>query len=109
MTVNGKAYKFPELTFNSMCELEDMGISLTDLEQKPMTVIRGFLALAMGDIETVGKELESHIANGGNFEEILSEITKAVQNSGFFRAFTSSKDKRNPAGESKKKKPKSEQ
>lgn len=92
MTINNKTYKFPELTFDEMCKLEDMGVSLTDLEQKPMTMIRGFLALAIGDMGSVGKELEEHIAGGGDFEEILDEITKAVSDSGFFRALTPSQE-----------------
>lgn len=106
MTVNGKIYQFPELTFDTMCKLEDMGIAIIELEQKPMTLIRGFLALAMGSIETVNQELEAHITSGGNLDEILQEITKAVNDSGFFHALAASKDKENTAGESKEKKSK---
>lgn len=88
MKINGKTYKMPELSFNAMCQLEDMGISLEDLDKKPMAAIRGFLALAIGDTETAGKELEAHIVNGGDFSEIADEIAKAVQNSGFFQALS---------------------
>lgn len=88
MTINGKTYKMPELNFNAICQLEDMGISLTDFDKKPMAAIRGFLALAIGDAETAGKELEAHIINGGDLSEIADEITKAVQNSGFFQALS---------------------
>ena len=109
MTVNGKNYKFPELTFNAMCELEDMGVSLTDLEQKPMLTLRGFLALAMGSVETAGKELEAHIVNGGSLDELAKELTRAVNDSGFFRALATNAGKENPKGESKKTGPKSKQ
>ncbi len=88
MKINGKTYKMPELSFNTMCQLEDMGISLADFEKKPMAAIRGFLALAIGDTETAGRELEAHIISGGDFTEIVEEITKAVQESGFFRALS---------------------
>ncbi len=88
MKINGKIYKMPELSFNAMCQLEDMGISLADFEKKPMAAIRGFLALAIGDAETAGRELEEHIVGGGDFTEIVEEITKAVQDSGFFQALS---------------------
>lgn len=88
MKINGKTYKMPELNFNAMCQLEDMGISLADFEKKPMAAIRGFLALAIGDTETAGRELEAHIVNGGDFTDIVGEITKAVQDSGFFQALS---------------------
>ena len=88
MKINGKIYKMPELSFNAVCQLEDMGISLTDFDKKPMAAIRGFLALAIGDVEAAGRELEAHIVNGGDFTEIVGEITKAVQESGFFQALS---------------------
>ncbi len=88
MVINGKTYKMPELSFNAVCRLEDMGISLADFDKKPMAAIRGFLALAVGDVETAGRELEAHIVNGGDFTEIVGEISKAVQDSGFFQALS---------------------
>ena len=38
--------------------------------------------------ETAGRELEAHIVNGGDFTEIIGEISKAVQESGFFQALS---------------------
>ena len=49
MKINGTEYTMPELNFNTMCKLEDMGVSLTEMDQKVLTTVRGFLALAMGD------------------------------------------------------------
>ena len=88
MVINGNTYKMPERSFNAVCRLEDMGISLADFDKKPMAAIRGFLALAVGDVETAGRELEAHIVNGGDFTEIVGEISKAVQDSGFFQALS---------------------
>ena len=88
MRINGKTYKMPELSFNAMCQLEDMGISMADFDKKPMAAIRGFLALAIGDTETAGMELEAHIVNGGDFTEIVEDLAKAVQDSGFFQALS---------------------
>lgn len=87
MKINGKEYKIPEITFNVVCDLEDLGISLAEFQKKPIGAIRGFVALAMkGDLEQAGKELEQHIINGGNFEEITKEVGDAIQESDFFRS-----------------------
>lgn len=87
MIINGKEYKVKEISFNTMCELEDNGVSITDMDKKPFSVIRGFLAVIMGvDNNTAGKELNEHIKNGGSIEELATEISKLVENSGFFQA-----------------------
>lgn len=101
MKINGKNYKVPELTFNAMCELEDMGVSITSLDKKPMATIRGFLALAIGDTEQAGKELEEHIVNGGKLDDVISDITRAVQDSNFFRALSTKQEQMPAASESK--------
>ena len=87
MKINGKEYKIKEIDFNTMCELEDNGISIADMDKKPFSVIRGFLAVIMGtdDIEA-GKELSQHIEKGGSIEELASEISELVENSDFFQA-----------------------
>lgn len=94
MNINGKTYKVPELDFNAMCELEDMGVVLTDMDKKVLTTVRGFLALSMGtDMETAGKELGEHLASGGTIDDMVKEINKAVSESGFFQALSQSKTK----------------
>lgn len=87
MLINDKHYTLPELNFNTMCQLEDMGIALTEMDKKVLTTVRGFLALAMdGDFEKAGKELQLHLDNGGSMNHLLQEINKAVEESGFFQA-----------------------
>ena len=94
MILNGNHYEIPELTFNTVCRMEEMGISLTEIEKKPMAAIRGFLALAVGDTEKAGNELEAHILNGGNLESITREINKAVSESGFFQKLAANAGKK---------------
>ena len=36
--------------------------------------------------DKAGKEIEAHLASGGNFDEIMEDINRAVEESGFFRA-----------------------
>jgi len=94
MIINNKNYTIPELNFNTICSLEEMGISLTDMDKKILSTVRGFLALAMGgDYVSAGKEMEAHLAKGGSLDEMMEEINKAVENSGFFQALNKSKEK----------------
>ena len=90
MKINNKEYNIPELNFNAMCKLEEMGVNFMDMENKTLSTVRGFLALAMdGDLEMAGNELEQHLVVGGNVEDVVAEIGKAVEASGFFLALKS--------------------
>ncbi len=87
MKINDREYVIPELNFNAMCRLEEMGASFTDMDKKVLSTVRAFLALAMGgDIEEAGMEIEKHIASGGGFDEMMKDISRAVEESGFFQA-----------------------
>ena len=57
--VNGKEYKARAFDFNLMCDFEDMGISIAEMTNKPMSVIRAYFALCTGKgKEFAGKEME---------------------------------------------------
>lgn len=87
--VNGKEYKTAGITFNTVCELEDNGITLADMAKKQTSFIRAYFAICANiSVEEAGKELEQHIIGGGNFNEIIETIAKEVEESGFFRALT---------------------
>ncbi|MDU6263708.1 MAG: hypothetical protein E6600_04305 [Anaerocolumna aminovalerica] len=89
MILNGKEYKIPEITFDMVCELEDAGISLSDIgkpKKKAMSIVRAFVKLATGlENEQVSDLIEDHLVNGGNFEGIFDEINKALTDSRFFQ------------------------
>lgn len=87
--VNGKEYKSAGITFNTVCELEDNGIVLADMARKQTTFIRAYFAICANlTVEEAGKELEQHLINGGNFNEIIETVSKEVSESDFFRALT---------------------
>ena len=87
MKINNREYIIPELNFNAMCTLEELGASFSEMDKKVLSTVRAFLALAMGgDTEKAGKEMEAHIASGGSFDEIMVDISRAVEESGFFQA-----------------------
>ena len=60
MKINDREYTIPELNFNAMCELEDLGASFSEMDKKVLSTVRAFLALAMGgDAEKAGKRFFS--------------------------------------------------
>lgn len=104
ITVNEKNYKSVGITFNTLCDLEDMGVSLEDFATKPMSFIRAYVTLCMGgDKAVAGSEMEQHLINGGNFESITEVIASEVENSDFFRALTKDKEEKATTSTSKKK------
>ena len=86
-TVNGKSYKAKEFDFNFMCDLEDQNLSLEDIDKKPMSLVRAYLAFSAGiSKENAGAEIEAHLENGGKFNDIVEIMGQQMQDSGFFRS-----------------------
>ena len=85
--VNGKRYTAKEFDFNLLCDLEEQGLSLEDIDKKPMSLIRTYLAFC-GNItkEEAGKEIEKHLISGGKFTDVVEAMSEQMQDSGFFRA-----------------------
>lgn len=86
--INGNRYDIPEVDFDAVCELEERGINLLNMDKsnlKLATMARGLTAWIMGvDTQTASRELEAHIANGGNIADIITRATESMQKSGFF-------------------------
>lgn len=92
--VNGKEYKAKEFSFNLVCDLEDMGVSLEQAGSKPLSVARAYFALCAGQgKEYAGKEMEAHIASGGNFNDIMNAMSEEMEKSDFFRNLTKTENK----------------
>lgn len=91
--VNGKEYKAKAFDFNLICDLEDMGISLGQAENKPMSMVRAYFGLCAGrDKEFAGKEMEAHIVGGGKFDDILGAMSDEMEKSDFFRNLKEKKE-----------------
>ena len=89
LTVNRRVYKPVEMTFNAICDMEDMGVTLEGLGTGRMFgALRAYLALCMGDTDThrAGAEIEAHIMDGGDLNELTACMMEAFEESGFFRA-----------------------
>lgn len=101
--INGKDYVAKKFDFNLVCDLEEMGISLADAASKPMTTARAYFAICTGrGKEFAGAELESHIVNGGDFNDLIVAMSEEMENSDFFRNL--SKRTETEDGENQKKK-----
>ena len=85
--VNGRIYKAKDFNFNLLCDLEEQGLSLEEVDKKPMSLVRVYFMFCSGlSKENAGLEIESHVANGGEFTDIVNIISEQMQDSGFFRS-----------------------
>ena len=104
-TINGIVYDAPKFDFNTVCDFEEAGISLSEAKKKPTSMIRAYFALLFdGDKEQAGAELEKHMIAGGTFEELTNAMIKEMNDSDFFRALTKRTETEDqPAKKTKKK------
>lgn len=87
--VNGKKYKSKEFDFNLVCDLEDMRVSLEDMRNKSMSLIRAYFGICAGlDREKSGAELQAHIIKNRNFESITDVMSSEMESSDFFRSLS---------------------
>lgn len=86
ITINGHIYPTKEITFNTVCQFEEMGIPMAEIEEKSIMFIRAYAAMCMGKkADQAGEEIEKHIINGGSMDDIAEVLKEAVEESGFFR------------------------
>jgi hypothetical protein len=86
-TVNGKSYRAKEFDFNFLCDLENKNLSLEDIDKKPLSLIRAYIAFSAGITEEqAGYEVEAHLEKGGKFNDVVDVMSEQMQDSGFFRS-----------------------
>lgn len=86
-TINKKVYKAKEFDFNLVCDLEDEGVSLEVMQDKPMSMMRAYFGICAGiGRNAAGEEMQKHIVSGGSFEEMAEAMSNAMEQSDFFRA-----------------------
>lgn len=104
-TINGQKYRAKEFDFNTVCDLEDNGVSLQDMTKKPMSMARAYFALCLnGDKEKAGKEIQAHIQAGGDFNELYTVMGEEMNASDFFQALNKNQEQETPTVEGKKEK-----
>lgn len=91
-TINGKEYEEKEITFNTMCDFEEAGVSMTDISEKTLMVMRAYVAMCMGvSAKEAGKEINAHVMNGGDMAEIYNAFSEASENSDFLHSMSPKK------------------
>lgn len=86
-TVNNVTYTAKPFDFGMICDLETMGVSLSDADKKGMSFIRGYFAVCADmDKEDAALEIQNHLVNGGSLDDISNAMAKEMNESDFFRA-----------------------
>ena len=102
-TINEKRYTAKPFTFNTICELEENGVSLAEMSKKPMSMARAYFALCLnGDKEKAGQEIEEHVKHGGNLNEIYNAMGEEMNESDFFQALNQTANEETPQMENEK-------
>lgn len=87
--INGKVYHAKPIDFNAICDLEDLGLDVSDIFNKQMKGARAYLAFCGGmDVESAGLEIQAHVISKKNINDIIEAMQNAVIESDFFRPFT---------------------
>lgn len=104
LTINGKTYNAAKFDVNFMCEMEDNGIQLDEIDRKMFKLVRMYVALSMGvDPVEAGKAITEHMRNGGTLEDISEVMSAMMEDSDFFPSEKKNKDQTGPARTRKKK------
>lgn len=85
-TINGKEYTGAKYSYNTACALEEYGVSVASLQKKPQSSARAYLAISGNmDLEDAGDEIEQHIINGGDVNDLFACLMSELDKSGFFK------------------------
>ena len=100
--INGKRYVARPFDFNTVCDLEDNGVSLSEMTKKPMSMARAYFALCFkGSKEDAGNEIQEHVKNGGNFNDLYTAMGEEMNESDFFQALNKKADEEDQEMENK--------
>lgn len=104
MIINGVEYKNVPITFNTICQLEERGVNVSDMGAHMMSAVRAYAAICMRKSESdAGKEIEAHIVNGGELNDIIEPFSKEVEKSDFFQKLAAKARTETPDAESEDK------
>ena len=97
LEINGKAVKPAELDFNAMCDMEDMGVSIFEADNKGLSSLRAYLAISEGiSSKEAGIEIGAHLASGGNLDALATAFSDAVKESTFFQTAPKDAEEKTP-------------
>lgn len=86
-TVNNKRYVAKPFDFNMLCDLEDMGVTIEQAKDKPMSMVRAYFAICTEKgKEYAGNEIQAHMIAGGTLDAVVDAMGEEMNNSDFFKA-----------------------
>lgn len=95
--LNGKKYTVVPMTFNTVCSLEEQGISLEEFSNKKLSFLRAYVAIAANiDADEAGIEIERHLKEGGNLNGIYELIGEQIEESDFFQSLAKTTEEETP-------------
>lgn len=85
--VNKNKYVKLPFDFNMVCELEENGVDMEDINKKPLKLVREYFAICAGitSIEA-GDEIQKHIIGGGTLDSISDAMRTEIEKSDFFQS-----------------------
>lgn len=100
ITINNITYVTKTFDFNFVCQLEEYGVSLQQLNTKPMSALRAYLALCADiTVEEAGALLQAHVIAGGKLDDLSNTMAAEMEESDFFRALNQTAESETPTVE----------
>lgn len=85
ITINGKDYTLKPIDFGAMCELEELGLDISNIQKQTFKTVRALASHTMGvDVDVAGNEIQAHIVGGGKIED-LKPLFDNLLDSDFFQ------------------------
>ena len=104
-TINKKVYMAKEFDFNTICELQELGLNMDEMGKKPMAFMRAYLSMCGNmSVEEAGNEIQAQIVSGGKLDDLQKAFADAVSESDFFRAINENTAEKAGESESQSKK-----
>ena len=105
--LNDKEYTMPEMDFNAICELSELGVDVMNpktLSKHPIPTARAIVAWVIGeDLDVAGNAIQEHILAGGDIAHILTAFVGGIEDSGFFKNLPGRTEEKPEKPEAKKK------
>lgn len=85
--VNEKEYDVSSIGFNTVTNVESLGASFFEITNKPLTVLRAFLAVIGNmSLHQAGMELEEHVVKGNSLFELSQSLLELMEKSDFLQS-----------------------
>lgn len=92
-TVNNVTYTAKPFDFGMVCDLESVGVNISNIDGMNMSFIRGYFAICADiDKDEAAKRIQEHMINGGSLEDITNAMAKEMNDSDFFRALSKNEE-----------------